>query len=74
MIDIQNLLQNFSDSSLDLQRSFKDLQEYKNQQDTPDFDNRVLFFLYAKYLSKRKDFIEIKKQCSNLQMMNTTMC
>ena len=75
MIEIQLLLKKYSDSSVALQRSFEDLKNYKKQQETPDFDPRLLFLLYAKYLKNRKDFkqIESEYQCLNSQVKNTTM-
>ena len=75
MIEIQLLLKKYSDSSVALQRSFEDLKKYKKTKNTPDFDPRLLFLLYFKYLKNKKDFKEIESeyQCLNSQMKNTTL-
>ena len=65
MLDIETLKQRYSDSTLAIKSALKELKNYKENQNTPDFDQDLLLNLYNNYLSKREEFLQIETEYKN---------
>ena len=56
------LKQRYSESTLAVKSALKELKDYKEKQNTPDFDQCMLMNLYSNYLCKRAEFLEIESE------------
>lgn len=65
MIDFQVLKQKYHETQSKFKDAYKEVVDYKKKEDKPDFDETILFFLYARYLHERREFVDISKLCED---------